>query len=63
MAQTAAESAFAVYAKLSADEKREFRAMLTGYEFSKQVQVNAGRKSAETKRERKPKPASQEANA
>jgi hypothetical protein len=47
---TSVEAAFAAYAKLSSEEKKEFRAMVTGYEIRAQGQANAGRKAAITKK-------------
>jgi hypothetical protein len=60
VAQTTVEAAFTAYAKLTADEKREFRAMMTGYELRAQSQQNAGKKAAATK-SAKPKAAGAEA--
>jgi len=57
MEQTAAEAAFAAFVQLSSEDKREFRAMMTGYEFRASTQSEAGRKSAETKRAAKSKTA------
>jgi hypothetical protein len=51
------EAAFTAYTKLTAEEKREFRAMMTGYELRTQSQSNAGKKAAATKNAGKSKTA------
>ena len=57
MAQTAAQAVFTSYAKLNAQDRKDFHNMQFAWDLKAEAQTNAGKKAAATKKDGKAKPA------